>query len=499
MSHPMARDDEATLSPAAADLLEAQATALGATFVAVSDDGVVLVASERLGAMWGIPAEALAARSLHALVQCLDAHEDSGGAILARILAGREASSEGEVILPDGRSVVWRTAAASRGRLWVFEDVTASRQAAAALRDAGHLLRILEAHADGAVLELDTDVHIVGIWATRLEFFEKPDTLLQGSGLPEAIGHGPGTALEGLVRRVFASGHPESFEYALDLRGERRYFVTKAILMSSADGESPRVTLMIRDVSERTRMQTQLLEAERMVSVGLLAAGVAHEINNPLAYVLLNLERIRTGLRSLDAHVPNDAVLDLLEAVQMALQGGRRVQTIVRELSHFSRRGLEVREPVDVHRVLDFAIEMAAPEIRDRARVVRDFQELPAIVANENRLGQVFLNLLLNAAQAIAAGDPDGNEIRVATRTGEGDQAIVEVSDTGMGISPSVLPHIFEPFYTTKAAGTGTGLGLAICQLIATSFGGRLTVETELGHGSVFRLVLPASALEPRR
>jgi signal transduction histidine kinase len=498
MSHPGALDDGATVSPSAADFLEAQAGALGATFVVASDDGVLLAASERMGAMWGVPAEAFAIGSLQALVQWLDAHADGGAAILGRILGGKEAGSEGEVMLPDGRSVVWRTAAAHAGRchLWAFQDVTASRQVAAALRDAGYLLRILEAHADGAVLELDMDVHIVGIWARTSEFFEKPDTLLQGSSLPEAIGQSPGTALEGLVRRVFVTGRPESFDYALDLHGERRFFATKAIFMSGADGEPPRVTLMIRDVTERTRMQTQLLEAERVMSVGLLAAGVAHEINNPLAYVLLNLERIRAGLRNLAAQFPHDALLDLLDAVQMGLQGGQRVQTIVRELSHFTRRDLEVRQPVDVHRVLDFAIEMAAPEIRDRARVVRDFRDVPPIVAGENRLGQVFLNLLVNAAQAIDAGEPEDNEIRVATRTGERGEAIVEVGDTGMGISPSVLPHIFEPFYTTKAAGTGTGLGLAICQLIATSLGGRLTVETQLGRGSVFRLVLPGGTRE---
>ncbi len=311
--------------------------------------------------------------------------------------------------------------------------------------------------------------------------------------MADAIGPAQGARLEAVVRRVFAAGQPESLEYVLDRGGERRVFSAHAVLVPGSDDESPRVAVMVRDLSERMRLQTQLLEAEWLVSVGLLAAGVAHEINNPLAYSLLNLERIQRGLRDLARSEDQPAIAELVDAVGVSLEGCRRVQTIVQDLRRFSASGRddEVRGPIDVRRVLDFAIDMVAPQVRDRAQVVRAFGDVPLVIANEGPLSQVFLNLIVNAAQAIPEGEPERNEVRVVTYTDDDGRAIVEVHDTGQGISPSVLPHIFDPFYTTRAPGVGTGLGLAICQRIATSLGGSLGVQTDVGRGSVFRCVLP--------
>jgi PAS domain S-box-containing protein len=248
----------------------------------------------------------------------------------------------------------------------------------------------------------------------------------------------------------------------------------------------------VRDLTERKQMEIQLLRADRMASLGTLAAGIAHEINNPLAYTIANLTHLEAevlpGL-GLPTHQRED-VRKLLSDAQL---GAGRVRDIVRQLKMFSRTDEDARpEPVDIHRVLETAISMASTEIRHRARLVREYTEPLAVSANEGRLGQVFLNLLVNAAQAISEGGVERNEIRVVTRP-HADGVAIEVRDTGSGMSPEHLEKLFEPFFTTKPVGVGTGLGLSICHDIVTGFGGRMEVESEVGKGTTFRVVLPAA------
>ncbi|MBI2896836.1 MAG: PAS domain S-box protein [Deltaproteobacteria bacterium] len=255
----------------------------------------------------------------------------------------------------------------------------------------------------------------------------------------------------------------------------------------------------VRDISERKSMQTKLLVADRMASVGALAAGVAHEINNPLAYVLANLHFVRDALATLRAAVPPGTVdmRELEEALDEAMHGADRVRTIVRELKTFSRTDEERRQPLDLHRVLEVSIRMVHNEVRHRANLARDFGAVPPVLGDESRLGQVFLNLLVNAAQAIREGEPERNEIRIVTKTGPGGEAVVEIRDTGCGIPAAVLGRIFEPFFTTKPVGEGTGLGLSVCHGIIRRMGGQIGVESQPGSGTVFRVILPAAERAP--
>jgi len=239
--------------------------------------------------------------------------------------------------------------------------------------------------------------------------------------------------------------------------------------------------------SEQRKMQEHLRISDRMASVGTLAAGVAHEINNPLAALIGNLEFSLDELARLEP--PRSPGIEA--PLQEAREAADRVRMIVRDLKVFSRSGDEDRRgPVDVEQVLESTVRMAWNEIRHRARLVRDYTEIPPAWGNESRLGQVFLNLLVNAAQALPAGRSEENEIRVATRAVEGG-VVVEIQDTGSGIGPDVLPHIFDPFFTTKAAGVGTGLGLAICHRIITGLGGSIEAESEAGRGTAFTVRLP--------
>jgi CheY-like chemotaxis protein/two-component sensor histidine kinase len=240
--------------------------------------------------------------------------------------------------------------------------------------------------------------------------------------------------------------------------------------------------------------------ADRMLTVGTLAAGVAHEINNPLAYIATNIDVLSAELPVLLEHGrPRLTSDDFRRLVGDVREGVTRVSTIVRDLLALSRQGDETHEPVDVVAVLALSIKMAHNELRHRARVVQSYgAEVPLVAGDASKLGQVFLNLLLNAAHAIAEGGVDRNEVRVRARASEGG-VVVEIEDTGSGISPQVMPRIFDPFFTTKARGVGTGLGLSISHQIVRSMGGEITAESTVGRGSTFRVTLPAATVQRSR
>jgi signal transduction histidine kinase len=260
---------------------------------------------------------------------------------------------------------------------------------------------------------------------------------------------------------------------------------------------------IVRQLEERKKLQAQLVFADRLASVGRLAAGVAHEINNPLAYIVSNLNFAVRELPAARKVVPAP-VADRLagplgeieEALEEARQGAERVRHIVRDLKTFSRGDdQDQRGPVDVRGVVDSSIKMAWHEIRQTARLEKHYGETPLVEANETRLCQVMVNLLVNAAQAIADPDPQRHEIRVTTSSAPDGRCKIEVRDTGAGIPAENLARIFDPFFTTKPVGVGTGLGLPICHGIITSLGGRIEVESRVGSGTLFRIVLPPARL----
>ena len=254
----------------------------------------------------------------------------------------------------------------------------------------------------------------------------------------------------------------------------------------------PAVVTVCRDLTERKRMERQLMFADRMVSVGTLAAGVAHEINNPMAYVLSNLRFLAEEVHELENVLPSDRMAALSDLLAQAEDGAERVRLIVRDLKTFSSDNAGEHGPVDVQRVLDGSINMAWNEIRHRAQLERNYAELPPVRASEAKLGQVFLNLLVNAAHALPEGKATENRITVATRRVE-DRVEVEVTDTGEGIPEEVAHRIFDPFFTTKPVGVGTGLGLSICHSIVQAFGGDISFRSEAGKGTTFSVTLPAA------
>jgi signal transduction histidine kinase/CheY-like chemotaxis protein len=257
--------------------------------------------------------------------------------------------------------------------------------------------------------------------------------------------------------------------------------------------------VLATDVTDRERTLVHLIQAERLAALGTLCAGAAHEINNPLTYTLLNIEHTMRTLRALPSEggaLTRAQIDEMIASLSRSRDGMTRVSELGRSLTLFARgAGSERRGIVGVQGALESSIKMAAHEIRHRARLVCDFGDVPPVDANDTSLGQVFINLLVNAAQSISEGNVENNEVRVSTRIDEQGNVVVEVADTGVGIEPEALPRIFDPFYTSKQPGAGTGLGLSISRATIQALGGGITVTSTPGVGSTFRVVLPPSRL----
>jgi PAS domain S-box-containing protein len=261
-------------------------------------------------------------------------------------------------------------------------------------------------------------------------------------------------------------------------------------------GILPGVALaVLRDVTERREMLARLALADRLISVGTLAAGVAHELSSPLAYLATNLHYLSRTLREPAAGPPVEP--EALEALDESIEGAARLRAIVDDLRTFVRTPQGDAGPADLEAVLRSCVGMAWNQIRYRARLEREVGPLPLVAGNPARLAQVFVNLLVNAAQAIGEGKVQENVIRLSAEVLPGARVAVEVTDSGSGISPAVLPRIFEPFYTTKPANVGTGLGLSICRSIVQGVGGTIEVRSQPGRGSTFRVVLPVAEPVP--
>jgi PAS domain S-box-containing protein len=375
-------------------------------------------------------------------------------------------------------------------------DITERLQVEEALKLSEASFRILlEGVPDPAAIQLDGRlVYANAALVTSLGFTRAEELL--GRRLEEFVLDEP-PAAEG--QAVLLTG-----ERRLVRRDSKVRVAEFASLPLLFDGQ-PAVVSIARDVTDQRQLQSRLALADRMASMGTLAAGIAHEINNPLAFVITNLgflaEELRRAPGSLGApqagRTPLEEWRTLLAEVR---EGAERVRQIVRQLKTFSRPDEEQVGPVDVHAVLDSAVMLATNEIKHRAQLRRLYGELPRVLGNEGRLCQVFLNLVVNAAQAIPEGAAERNEIRLVTRLSpDGKVAVIEVQDTGVGISREALGRIFDPFYTTKPVGVGTGLGLSICHGIITNLGGDISVESEPGKGTTVRVLLPVAEEQEKR
>ncbi len=375
-------------------------------------------------------------------------------------------------------------------------DATARVAAAEALRSSEARFRLLfESAPDGIAISRHGRFLYVNPAAAALLGFEHP---------AEVVGVEMRTVLHPedaatAMRRIDAllggqSLRGEPTEYRRTRPGAADVVVEISSIVIEWEGEKA-ILGFARDVTERKSMQRRLLQADRLAALGTLAAGIAHEINNPLTYVLLNLEALRAHVAK--AGLTPAQVVECERHLSDALDGAERVKTIVRDLKGFARVDDGGRARVDLRDSVAAAVKLADNELRHRARLTVEAEEIPPVYANATRIEQVLVNLLINAAQAIEGDDHEAAEVCVRVRAAADDTVVVEVSDTGVGIPAELVDRIFDPFFTTKPVGSGTGLGLPIVHSIITAHGGSVHVQSEVGKGSTFTVVLPAAHRPP--
>ncbi len=244
----------------------------------------------------------------------------------------------------------------------------------------------------------------------------------------------------------------------------------------------------------QARRDARAAELDRMNALGVLAAGLTHEINNPLALISGNLQLSQRKCRQVEKQLPADAkslVDDLTHMLAQAQAGVDRIADVVRGVSAFAHPDTDHVVPMHIQEVLESSLQLVANEVRHHAQIVREYAPVPAVLGNPAKLQQVFTNLLINALHAMDGERATANVLRVATRVGTDNQVVVSISDSGNGIGPEVLAHIFDPFFSTKEVGTGMGLGLAICQRLISNMGGTISVSTAQGRGSTFSVTFP--------
>jgi PAS domain S-box-containing protein len=417
----------------------------------------------------------------------------------ARALATAGPVSVDDLVLvrPDGRRVNLRVMASPVGTgpglvSMAFVDITTEAAAAAESRDVHRRLLFVLEHAPVLMFAVARDGTI---------------TLSEGAAL-KRLGFRPGQLVGRNVMSVYGGRYsPDAIKRALagELVNETvniggTVFDVWLTPVRDARGEITEVVGVQTDVTEQRKLQARLIQDDRVRAMGTLAASLAHEINNPLAYILGNLERVDRELQDVTRAVAGEpqhaSTLDRISKAQDLLAqirtGAERVRQVTGDLRTFVRPDDQTVTAVDLASVVRAVLDLVRKEIEPRAQLEVIVGVTPPVEANEARLLQVLLNLLVNAWQALPDPDPTRHRITLRTWTEEG-RVCIEVSDTGPGIPPEDAERIFEPFYSTKDVGAGTGLGLFVCRNIVTDFGGDIGVRPRPGGGTVFRVRLPAS------
>jgi PAS domain S-box-containing protein len=409
----------------------------------------------------------------------------------------------------------------------IFWDVTERRRAEEAVRESERRYRQLtEATQDGIIVADQTGIVTLFNPAaekmfgyTALEVVGRPITMLMA---PEYQGlHERG------LQRFVQTRQSRIIGRVVEMQGRRKdgseFPIEIALTVLGSRGEDTiQFLAALRDLTERNHMRTALVQNEKLASIGLLSAGVAHEINNPLAFVANNLavlerdgkallelldvlyasrerlalldaplaERVQTLAEDMDLSYVRDNWPRLLARTR---EGVDRVSRIVQSMRGFARTDAPKKKETSLPDLVESSLEIVRGKLkRHNIEVVQEHDPAPRVSCVHSQISQVFLNLFVNAVQAIEAAKKPSGRITVKTRR-LADEMLIEISDTGCGIEPALLPRIFDPFYTTKDVGQGTGLGLSISHNIITGHGGRIDVDSKPGHGTCFRIYLPLS------
>jgi two-component system NtrC family sensor kinase len=359
-----------------------------------------------------------------------------------------------------------------------FIDITREVRAEAERASVEARLRLALDHAPIAVFSVDLDGIITFCEGDGLKSLGVSPSDLIGQSAFDLYRDHP--TLPGYLRRALAG---ESFWYTVHI-GQAVYDTWLAPLRGPS-GQISGVLGVANDMTELRRLQAGVIQSDRVRAMGALAASVAHEINNPLTYILGSIDNAQRALGRI-----SDAPPRLREDLELARKGVERIATITRDLRTFSRPDDTRREPVDTRAAIESVIKLVRKQVEARAILKLAFGDAPPVVANEARLVQVVMNLVMNAVQSLPGGR-SGDVVAITTRS-EGERVLIEIADTGPGVPAGEREHIFEPFVTTKPLGEGTGLGLFVCRNIVRGLGGEVSVHDRAGGGALFRVSLPA-------
>lgn len=462
--------------------------------LAIDDDRRIVAANDAAARLFRTPLESLIGRSGNDYA--LTEQEELVERLWGILLAGGTFREEVEILAPNGQRRNIRVAGKGNIEpglhLAILGDVTRSKEHELSSRR----YELLRERAHDVILFLAMDGRIVEANHAAEEAYGYTRKELLKLNVRE-LRYDP-SDVEKQFRLALKQG--VVFE-TLHKRKDGTTFPVEVASKPSKLGDDVLLSV-IRDITERRAMQAKLLEADRLTTFGMIAAGLAHEINNPLAYVLTNHEVIARELPRLAAKTRDAAHgdPDLEEVTQglaqcesmlsVAMEGLERVRSIVRDLKTFSRADPVEEVLVDVHHVLDSAINVAQSELRQRCRIERSYGEIAPVRGSTSRLGQVFLNLVVNGAQAIPEAREGGGVVRITTSTASDGWACIAVSDDGAGMSAETRRRLFEPFHTTKP-GQGTGLGLYITRSIVEAHGGTIEVDSTEGVGTTVYVKLP--------
>ncbi|AKF79203.1 PAS domain S-box-containing protein [Myxococcus fulvus] len=437
-------------------------------------------------------------------------------AILKQVVeSGRPAADS----FPEGDAWLLGTAVPLRdGVLLRLRDVTSALRMEEGLRDTLDWVRDVLESTPEAFFTVDAEWRITYVNRQAAEITGRTQEQVFRRILWQACPELVGTLFERELRRVAAEGSSTIFEvrtsperwhevhawcsgqnvsvFSRDVTGKKRAEAERdALLTREHSGRLEAEALVRERTQELVAARERLVQSEKLAMAGQLAEGVGHEINNPLSYVSGNLQFALEQMETvLQGQVQGGPLAEALDALREAREGAERIRVIVRDLQTFARADEPHLSPVDVHAALEFGLAMAMPHLRYRAEVVRRYSQVPTVMAHEARLGQVFLHLLVNAAHAIPEGDFTRHRVTLSTWL-EGPWVVVEVADTGHGMTPEVAERVFEPFFTTRAVGEGSGLGLSTSLGMVRSMRGELSVDTSPGTGSMFRVRLPVTAV----
>ncbi len=371
------------------------------------------------------------------------------------------------------------------------------QQAQQALEESRNRYMELYDFAPMACVSLDARACIQDLNLTGASLLRKERGALQGLPFTPFVDPADVSRFLLHVRRCIA-GETVSTELKLRIEGSRLEVRLHSAPLDDGRRHGRMCRTAILDITELRQMQVRLSLAERLATVGTIAAGIAHEINNPLAYLMSNLSIATQALQAQPAAPAEPAsATQTLQALADAQAGAERIEEIVRDLGTFARPSEAQSLPVDVQQVLELSVKLAMLEIRHRAQLVRDYAEVPEVTADKALLSQVFLNLLVNAAHSIPEGAARSNEIRLRIRGSE-QAVLVQIQDTGEGIPASGIEHAFDSFSPPGELGKRMELGLAINHSLVSQMGGSITMESNPGRGTTFSIRLPVATPLPQ-